>query len=85
MLTPQLVEQDVNTGIKSNHYEIQDKKGKLFSRLVTTSVIKPYLQDDEMFMKILNKWPDEGRIGQHTLAESRRKWGENSITKPEGI
>ena len=85
MLTPQLVEQDVNTGIKSNHYEIQGKKGKLFSRLVTISVIKPYLQDDEMFMKILDKWPDEGRIGQHTLAESRRKWGENSITKPEGI
>ena len=85
MLTPQLVEQDVNTGIKSNHYKIQGKKGKLFSRLVTISVIKPYLQDDEMFMKILNKWPDEGRIGQHTLAESRRKWGENSITKPEGI
>ena len=85
MLTPQLVEQDVNTRIKSNHYEIQGKKGKLFSRLVTITVIKPYLQDDEMFMNILNKWPDEGRIGQHTLAESRRKSGENSITKPEGI
>ena len=75
MLTPQLVEQDVNTGIKSNHYEVQGKKGKLFSRLVTTSVIKPYPQDNEMFMKILNKWPDEGRIGQHTLAERQEKMG----------
>ena len=36
-------------------------------------------------MKILNKWPDEGSIGQHTLAESRRKWGWNPIIKPEGI
>ena len=85
MLTPQLVEQDVNTGIKYNQYKIQGKKGKLFSRLVTVSVIKPYLQDDEMFMKILNKWPDEGRIGQHTLAESRKKWGWDPIIKTEGV
>ena len=79
MLMPQLVEQDVNTGLKHNQYKIQGKKGKLFSRLVTVSAIKPYLQDDEMFMKILNQWPDEGHIGQHTLAESRKKWGWNPI------
>ena len=71
MLTPQLVEQDINTGLKHNRYKIQGKKGKLFSRLATVSVIKPYLQDYEMFMRILNRWPSEGRIGQHTLAESR--------------
>ena len=81
MLTPQLVEQDINTGLKHTQYKIQCKKGKLFSRLVTVSAIKPYLQDDEMFMKILNQWPDEGRIGQHTLAESRKKWGWNPILK----
>ena len=85
MLTPQLVERDVNTGVKSNHYEIQGQRGKLFPRLVTTAVIKPYLQDDGMFMKILEKWPDEGRIGQHTLTESRRKWGRDPIENNEGI
>ena len=85
MLTPQLVEQDVNTGLKYNQYKIQGKKGKLFSRLVTVSVIKPYLQDDEMRMKILNEWPDKGRIGQHTLAESRKKWGWDPIIKTEGV
>ena len=84
MLTPQLVEQDVNTGVKSNHYEIQGQRGKLFPRLVTTAVIKPYQQDDGMFMKILEKWPDEGRIGQHTLTESRRKWGRDPIKNDEG-
>ena len=85
MLTPQLVEQDVNTGLKHNQYKIQGKKGKLFSRLVMVSAIKPYLQDDEMFMKILNQWPDEGSIGQHTLAESRKKWGWNPILKTERV
>ena len=73
MLTPQLVERDANTGVKSNHYKIQGQRGKLFPRLVMTAAIKPYLQEDGMFMKILEKWPDEGRIGQHTLTESRRK------------
>ena len=81
MLTPQLVEQDVNTGLKHNWYKIQGKNGKLFSRLATVSVIKPYLQDDEMFMRILNRWPSEGRIGQHTLAKSRKKWGLSPILK----
>ena len=81
MLTPQLVEQDVNTGLKHNWYKIQGKKGKLFSRLAMVSVIKLYLQDDEMFMRILNWWLSEGRIGQHTLAESRKKWGLNPIFK----
>ena len=38
-----------------------------------------------MLMKILNKWPDEVHIGQHMLAESRKKWGWNPIIKPEGI
>ena len=27
-----------------------------------------------MFTKVLEKWPDEGKIGQDTLAESQRKW-----------
>ena len=26
-------------------------------------------------MAILSQWPSEGRIGQHTLTESRKKWG----------
>ena len=84
MLTPQLVERDANTGVKSNHYEIQGQRGKLFPRLVTTAALKPYLQDDGMFMKILEKWPDEGRIGQHTLTESRRKWGRDPKENNEG-
>ena len=79
MLTPQMVERDEKTGLKHNQYKIQGKKGKLFSRLAPVSFIKPYLRDDTMFMKILDRWPSEGRIGQHTLAESRRKWGLNSI------
>ena len=54
MLTPQLVKQDANMGLKHNQYKIQGKKGKLFSRLATVSVIKPYLHDDAMFMRILN-------------------------------
>ena len=53
----------------------------MFSRLATVSVIKPYLQDDEMFMRILNQWPSEGHIGQHTLAKSRKKWGLSPILK----
>ena len=84
MLTPQLVEQDAKTGVKSNHYEIQGQRGKLFPRLVTTVTLKPYLQDDGMFMKILEKWPDEGRIGQDTLTESRRKWGRNPKENNKG-
>ena len=75
MLTPQLVEQDAKTGAKSNHYELQGQRGKLFPRLVTTVTLRSHLQDDSMFMKILEKWPDEGRIGQDTLTESQRKWG----------
>ena len=39
----------------------------------------------EMFMKILNKWPYEGRIGQHTLPKSRKKWGWDPILKTEGV
>ena len=35
-------------------------------------------------MKILEKWPDEGRIGQHTLTESRRKWGRDPMENNEG-
>ena len=84
MLTPQLVEQDAKTGVKSNHYEIQGQRGKLFPRLVTTVTLKPYPQDNGMFMKILEKWPDEGRIGQDTLTESRRKWGRNPKENNKG-
>ena len=75
MLTPQLVEQDAKTGAKSNHYKLQGQRGKLFPRLVTTVTLRSHLQDDSMFMKILEKWPDEGRIGQDMLTESQRKWG----------
>ena len=80
MLTPQLVEQDAKTGVKSNHYELQGQRGKLFPRLVTTATLKPHLQEDSMFVKILEKWPDKGRIGQDTLTESQRKWA----SKPKG-
>ena len=80
MLTPQMVERDVRTGLKHNRYKIQGKTGKLFSRLAPVSFIRPYLSDDPLFMAILDCWPSEGRIGQHTLTESRRKWGLNSIT-----
>ena len=73
MLTPQLVEQDAQTGAKSNHYELQGQRGKLFPRLVTIANLRPHLQEDSMFMKILEKWPDEGKIGQDTLTESQRK------------
>ena len=84
MLTPQLVERDAKTGVKSNHYELQGKRGKLFPRLVTTVALKPHLQDDGMFMKILEKWPDEGRIGQDTLTESQRKWGRKPKENTKG-
>ena len=84
MLTPQLVEQDAKTGAKSNHYELQGQRGKLFPRLVTTVTLRSHLQDDSMFMKILEKWPDEGRIGQDTLTESQRKWGGNPKENTKG-
>ena len=74
MLTPQLVEQDVQTGVKSNHYELQGLRGKLFPRMITIANLKPQIQGDSMFTKVLEKWPDEGKIGQDTLAESQRKW-----------
>ena len=84
MLTPQLVEQDTKTGVKSNHYKLQGQRGKLFPRLVTTVALKSHLQDDGMFMKILEKWPDEGRIGQDTLTESQRKWGRKPKENTKG-
>ena len=84
MLTPQLVEQDAETGTKANHYELQGQRGKLFSRLVTTATLKPHLQEDSLFLKILEKWPDEGRIGQDTLTESQRKWGNKPKGDPKG-
>ena len=59
MLTPQLVEQDEKTGAKSNHYKLQGQRGKLFPRLVTIATLKPHLQEDSMFMKILEKWPEK--------------------------
>ena len=83
MLTPQLVEQDAKTGAKSNHYELQGQRGKLFPRLVTTVILKSHLQDDNLFLKILEKWPDEGRIGQDTLIESQRKWGNRPKGNPK--
>ena len=75
MLTPQMVERDATTGLKHNRYKIQGRTGKLFSRLAPVSVIRPYLNKDPLFMAILSQWPSEGRIGQHTLTESRKKWG----------
>ena len=36
-------------------------------------------------MTILDRWPNEGRIGQHMLTESRRKWGLNSITTTDSV
>ncbi len=74
MLTPQLVEKDMRTGVKSNHYELQGQKGKLFPRTVTVATLKLQLQGNDMFMNILEKWPNEGQIGQNTLTESRKKW-----------
>ena len=74
MLTPQLVEKDRRTGVKSNHYELQGQKGKLFSRTVTVATLKLQLQGNDMFMNILEKWPNEGQIGQNTLTESKKKW-----------
>ena len=85
MLTPQMVECDVKTGLKHNRYKIQGKTGKLFSRLAPVSFIRPYLSGDPLFMAILDRWPSEGRIGQHTLTESRRKWGLNSITTNDSM
>ena len=75
MLTPQMVEQDATTGFQHNRYKIQGRTGKLFSRLAPVSVIRPYIDKDPMFMAILSQWLSEGRIGQHTLIESRKKWG----------
>ena len=80
MLTPQMVERDIKTGLKHNRYKIQGKTGKLFSRLAPVSIIRPYLNSDPLFMAILAQWPSKGRIGQHTLTESRKKWGPNSTT-----
>ena len=80
MLTPQMVERDVTTGLKHNRYKIQGRTGKLFSRLAPVSVIRPYLDKDPLFMAILSQWPSEGKIGQHTLVESRKKWGPCSTT-----
>ena len=85
MLTPQMVERDEKTGLKHNRYKIQGKTGKLFSRLVPVSFIKPYFRDDTMFMTILDRWPNKGRIGQHMLTESRRKWGLNSIMTTKSV
>ena len=88
MLTPQEQEQeqeqDAKTGAKSNHYELQGQRGKLFPRLVTTVTLKSHLQDDGLFLKILEKWPDEGKIGQDTLIESQRKWGNKPKENPKG-
>ena len=36
-------------------------------------------------MAILDHWPSEGRIGQHTLTERRRKWGLNLITTNDSM
>ena len=80
MLTPQMVERDATTGLKHNRYKIQGRTGKLFSRLAPVSVIRPHLDKDPLFMAILSQWPSEGRIGQHTLVESRKKWGPCSTT-----
>ena len=84
MLTPQLVEQDAKTGTKSNHYELQGQKGKLFPRLVRTVTLKSHLQDDSLFLKIMEKWPDEGRISQDTLTRESTKMGKQTQRKPEG-
>ena len=74
MLTPQLVEQNRQTGVKSNHYELQGQRGRLFPRTVTVANLRLQLQGDDMFMEALEKWPDEGKIGQDTLTEIQRKW-----------
>ena len=75
-----MVERDATTGLKHNRYKIQGRTGKLFSRLAPVSVIQPYLDKDPMFMAILSQWPSEGRIGQHTLVKSRKKWDPCSTT-----
>ncbi len=85
MLTPQLVEQDRRTGVKSNHYELQGQRGRLFPRTVTVANLKLQLQGDDMFMEALGKWPDEGKIGQDTLTESQRKWIKRPQENPRTI
>ena len=85
MLTPQLVEQNRQTGVKSNHYELQGQRGRLFPRTATVANLKLQLQGDDMFMEALEKWPDEGKIGQDTLTESQRKWVKRPQEKPRTI
>ncbi len=85
MLTPQLVEQNRRTGVKSNHYELQGQRGRLFPRTVTVANLKLQLQGDDMFMEALEKWPDEGKIGQDTLTESQRKWVKRPQENPRTI